>query len=255
MLAKLRSRLTFANVVSVIALFVALGGSGYAATKINGKNIKNNSISGRKLKARSITRDKIAKHTLTGTEINLSRLGTVPKADQAGTAGLAANATNAAHAGSADTAATAGNGARRVDFSGTRSDPAPADLPPSPAVHQVLTLDELTVRASCIDAGSGQGRLYVTFSASADGDLTWEDIRFSNPGITPESDGAALGPMSNANFAVIDITGGNRSVDGQFIYRNPAHTITLALHGGAGDFNPLGDGSCELEGTAVAAPG
>jgi hypothetical protein len=61
MLAKLRSRLTFANVVSVIALFVALGGSGYAATKINGKNIKNKSISGKKLKNRTITRNKVKK--------------------------------------------------------------------------------------------------------------------------------------------------------------------------------------------------
>lgn len=254
MLAKLRSRLTFANVVSVIALFVALGGSGYAATRISGQNIRNKSITGAKLKDRTISGSKLQKHTLTGTEINLSKLGTVPKADQAGTAGLAASATNAAHAGSADSAATAGNGGRRVDFRGVQSDPAPAG-PGSAAVHQVLTLDELTVRASCIDAGSGQGRLFVTFSASANGDLDWEDIRFNNPGTTPETDGAALGPSFNPNFPVIDVTGGDRFVDGQFIYRNDARTITVALHGGAGDVNPLGSGSCELEGTAVAAPG
>jgi hypothetical protein len=33
----MRQRLTFANVTSVIALFVALGGSSYAAVKIDGK--------------------------------------------------------------------------------------------------------------------------------------------------------------------------------------------------------------------------
>ena len=41
MLAKLRSRLNYANVVATLALFVALGGSSYAAISISGKNVKN----------------------------------------------------------------------------------------------------------------------------------------------------------------------------------------------------------------------
>ena len=36
MLAKLRSRLTYANVMSTLAVFIALGGSSYAAVTING---------------------------------------------------------------------------------------------------------------------------------------------------------------------------------------------------------------------------
>ena len=58
-----------ALVISVIALFVALGGSGYAAVKINGSRLKNKSVSGKKLKNRTITRKKIKKRTLTGAEI------------------------------------------------------------------------------------------------------------------------------------------------------------------------------------------
>ena len=37
-----------AMAVALIALFVALGGTGYAAVKLNGKNIKDNSIPGTK---------------------------------------------------------------------------------------------------------------------------------------------------------------------------------------------------------------
>jgi len=48
-----------AMIVAVIALFAALGGTGYAASQISGKNIKNRSIAAKKLK----------KHTLTTTEI------------------------------------------------------------------------------------------------------------------------------------------------------------------------------------------
>jgi hypothetical protein len=44
LLSKLRTRLTFANAVSVIALFVALGGSSYAALIVTSKNVRNNSL-------------------------------------------------------------------------------------------------------------------------------------------------------------------------------------------------------------------
>jgi hypothetical protein len=42
MLNAMRRRLTFANVVAVIALFLALGGTVYAAGKISGKTIIKN---------------------------------------------------------------------------------------------------------------------------------------------------------------------------------------------------------------------
>lgn len=62
-----------AMVVALVALFVALGGSGYAAVQLNGKNIKNRSIAGQKLK----------NNTLTARQIRESRLGTVPRAIEA----------------------------------------------------------------------------------------------------------------------------------------------------------------------------
>lgn len=54
-----------AMAVALLALFVALGGSGYAAVKINGKNIKDRSVAGKKLK----------KSTLTGGELKDGSLG------------------------------------------------------------------------------------------------------------------------------------------------------------------------------------
>jgi hypothetical protein len=62
-----------AMVVALLALFVALGGSGYAAVQLNGKNIKNRTVAGKKLK----------NNTLTGRQIRESRLGTVPRARNA----------------------------------------------------------------------------------------------------------------------------------------------------------------------------
>ena len=53
MLAKLRQRLTYANVMSTLAVFIALGGSSYAAMTISGSSIKDRSIPAKKLWSRS----------------------------------------------------------------------------------------------------------------------------------------------------------------------------------------------------------
>src|SRR6187200_3208544 len=55
----IRSRLTFANVVSCIALFVALGSGAYAATQlpknsVGSKQIKKNAVNSAKVKDRSL---------------------------------------------------------------------------------------------------------------------------------------------------------------------------------------------------------
>src|SRR5665811_1574496 len=47
MLKALRDRLTYANVTVTLALFIALGGSSYAALQITGKQVRNHSLTGR----------------------------------------------------------------------------------------------------------------------------------------------------------------------------------------------------------------
>jgi hypothetical protein len=54
LLSKLRTRLTYANVMATIAVFVALGGSSYAALKITGRNVRDSSLTTRDVKNRSL---------------------------------------------------------------------------------------------------------------------------------------------------------------------------------------------------------
>jgi hypothetical protein len=92
-----------AIVISLVALFVALGGTSYAALVITGKNIKNGSVTGKdikngtltggKVKNRSLTASDIKNGTLTGKQIAETKLGKVPSA---------ANADNAANAAKLD---------------------------------------------------------------------------------------------------------------------------------------------------------
>jgi hypothetical protein len=69
--------LSFSNVIAVIALFIALGGSVYAASKINGKQIKPKSIPANRLKPASITGKQVKPGSLTGREVVGSSLSGV----------------------------------------------------------------------------------------------------------------------------------------------------------------------------------
>ena len=68
MFRSLRSRLTYANVMSTLAVFIALGGSSYAAVSLNGRDLRHRSVPGTKIK----------RNALTGVEIRESKLGRVP---------------------------------------------------------------------------------------------------------------------------------------------------------------------------------
>lgn len=84
-------------VVAIVALFVALGGTGYAAATLSGRDIQK----------RSIPANRIVPNALGGSQIDESKLGPVPAAQQALSAQTAASATDAGHATSADSATSA----------------------------------------------------------------------------------------------------------------------------------------------------
>jgi hypothetical protein len=85
-----RWRLNYANVTATVALFVALGGSAYAATQL-----PKNSVGPKQLKKAAVTTVKVKDGAITGEKIKLSTLGTVPSANNAAVAGAAVNASNA----------------------------------------------------------------------------------------------------------------------------------------------------------------
>jgi len=64
-----RKRLTFANVVSCLALFVALGGASYAAI-----NLPKNSVGSKQLKKNSVTSAKVKNHSLKAVDFKAGQL-------------------------------------------------------------------------------------------------------------------------------------------------------------------------------------
>jgi hypothetical protein len=107
--------------ISVLALFVALGGTGYAAfglpkNSVGTKQLKNGAVTGAKLSAGAVTGAKVEPGSLTGAEINVTKLGTVPTASQA------TNATHATSADSAQNAASAANAGNAAELGGLQPD-------------------------------------------------------------------------------------------------------------------------------------
>lgn len=89
---QIRKRLTYANVMSSIAVFLVLGGaSAYAAKKIGSNEIKGNSITTGKIKKEAVAAAKIKKNAVITAKIANDAVTTAKIADNAVTTGKIAN--------------------------------------------------------------------------------------------------------------------------------------------------------------------
>lgn len=92
----MRSRwqgISYANVVSTLALFVALGGTAVATGVLDGKKIKQGSITGKQIKAKSVPGADLKPDSVRGRQVLESSLRKVPRARQADSALTAGQAT------------------------------------------------------------------------------------------------------------------------------------------------------------------
>src|SRR5918993_1115771 len=78
MLRSIRSRVTYANVVATLALFVAIGGTSYAALKITGRQVVDSSLRGRDIKNNSLTGADIADRSLRARDFKSGQLPAGP---------------------------------------------------------------------------------------------------------------------------------------------------------------------------------
>jgi hypothetical protein len=118
-----------AVVVAMVALVVALGGTVYAAGKINGHAVKvkslpgnrlaMGSVPGNRLKPGAVGKAQLAPDSITRVQIDMSALGQVPSATHAETAGSAQESVKALEAGKAEEAKLV-NGHRAECEPGTR---------------------------------------------------------------------------------------------------------------------------------------
>ncbi len=194
MVSKLRARLSYANIVASVALFIALGGTSYAVAtgSIDSREIKNNSLRGADIRKGSLTGADVRNNRLTGADIRNDRL--------TGGDVLESSLGKVPSAGAADTANTA-NSANSAMVAGTvlqtfRDDPVSA---PATTSGQNWTLLSATVPA---------GSYVLTGKATLDnGDAAAVEIRCSmrvdstvldraNIGLGPQPGDEDVGPFT-----------------------------------------------------------
>ena len=127
-----------AFVISLVALFVALGGTTYAAT-----SLPKNSVGTKQLKKNAVTGPKIKKGAVTAAKINAKGL-TVPNALHATSADSATSATNATHAASAGSASPTGSAGGALAGSYPSPSIAAAPAPTGIAANPVSGTDPCT---------------------------------------------------------------------------------------------------------------
>jgi hypothetical protein len=156
---QIRKRLTYANVMSSIAVFLVLGGAtaiaaGLAKNSVGSKQLKKGAVTTAKIKKNAVTTAKIKNKAVTGAKINLGSLGTVPSATHATTADTAKSAETAKSADNANT--VAGNTIRKIFY----------DTNATTAKTELLSLGGLILTASC---ESGEPELIATTSVGNSG--------------------------------------------------------------------------------------
>ena len=82
---QIRKRLTYANVMSSIAVFLLLGGAAFAASQlpknsVGTKQLKKNAVTAAKIKKNAVTTAKIKNNAVNGAKVDESTLSTVPSA-------------------------------------------------------------------------------------------------------------------------------------------------------------------------------
>jgi hypothetical protein len=190
MLTRLQHHVSPSMAVALLALFVALSGTGYAALKVNGRDIKKGSIPG----------DRLKKNGVGGRQVNEARLGTVPRARNAGTlAGLSPSSflrdpsaflgagAKAADAEQLDGIDSAGfiKGGGNVD--GQAVTPAPNTVTfLGPAIG-----GQVRFRYTCPSSVAGNGALRIINSSEGIANL-FVDSGGTNPDYVPLSSGGFI---------------------------------------------------------------
>lgn len=178
--------LTYANVVSSLALFLVVAGAGAVAASQLGKD----SVGTKQLKRNSVTAAKIKDGAVTGAKVKLDTLGTVPSAARAASAARADTAARADSAARADLAARAESAAtaeRATRADTARSVDGQIPIFSRPSFGQTVTVaghGSVSLVARCIRE-SGFDRVELRYRSEVNGALAGGGTDFH--GVPPNS--------------------------------------------------------------------
>ncbi len=227
----LRAKLTYANVMASLAVFLVLGGAtAWAAlgnntvgTKqlknnaVTTKKVKNKAVTAAKIKSNAVTTAKIKNGAVTGAKVNEATLGTVPSATSAGNANTV-------------------NGVSLVRFAFNHNSPV--------GPLQILNVNGLQLTASCAAGG-------VTLTATT----TTNDSEISSENTDATSDPATFSyGQFDDGFNIGDVFAANGTdhtdVMGRVFFTSGTfNEVEVFFH----EEDDIGGRDCILNGYAMAS--
>ena len=212
----LRSRLTFANTISVVALFVALGGASYAAV-----SLPRNSVGTVQLRSDAVTSGKLAPASVRKPSLSPWIRDQLARRASDGSPGPTGERGPRGETG------PRGPGAVPVRYSEAASD--------TPSPKTVLDIDGLSFTASCDESG---GTITANFAARSAEAATLHETITVDSGLDPSSSG----PAGFSGNLQIDLpagvtlqTGGPSAAAGytrvavEGVYSAPSKTVDLHM--------------------------
>jgi hypothetical protein len=156
MLSKLRSRLSYSNVIATMALFIALGGGAYAAIKL-----PKNSVGPKQIKANAVDSSKVKNRSLLALDFKAGQLPAGAKGDQ----GLKGDKGDKGDTGTVDTSSFYSKSESDGRFAAKETSGI-VDVPTT-GTTTLLTHGSVAFTASCTDQGGGTFQVQ-TFAQSTE---------------------------------------------------------------------------------------
>jgi len=182
--------------ISLLALFVALGGTGYAAVKLNGRSIKagtitgskleDKTLTGKKVKNKTLTGKKLKRNTLTGRQIRESRLATVPRAQAVTTAGAADAVAPGIAAGFVRRGRVLDTNLVKLPATGTSAGTSP--------LKPVFRSGPFALQAACWHAAAGKTAIRLRLTSTEPGSIVDNEplpLDFTDEAVSSDPDDAA----------------------------------------------------------------
>jgi hypothetical protein len=259
-------RLSYANVVSTLCLFVVLGGTAWAASQITGSQIKDGSVTSKDIRDRTLSARDFKKGVLPSSVLPAggAAAGAPGPAGPSGPAGPQGERGAPGPQGPAGAGGTKGEKGEKGDTGtegpkGDEGEPGPGAIRiafEKPALDQVQSesffVGPWTIRASCV-RDAGQPWVAVTAVAD-DGSFRGAGFKMNAGGLSPHSVAGRFEPGQDGDAPLV----GEKAEDGlwwgfqhTFTFVSADKTATVTLSGIADDRG--GQPRCEVHGTAVVA--
>jgi hypothetical protein len=202
---RLRGRFTYANVVASLALFIALGGSSFAAIALTNNSVRSKHIKNGQVRNADVGRDAVTAQKVANGSLLVEDFG--PGQLPAGAQGLKGDkgdpGTPGAPGAPGETVVTSGN----VGMTATTGAGTTASL---------LTVGPITYTANCKDNGGSNFRLEIRLSSSEAGAVAASRNGHTNLTGTPQQfwfEEGTTEELSSQPQQVIRATGDSHTAD------------------------------------------